>query len=68
MGLGSEISCLGFGILGLGFTLLGVGFEVSCLGFEDWGLGFTILCRILEAQTTRVGICVWGFRFGANTS
>ena len=52
---------LGFAVLGLGFVLLGLGFALS-------GLGFAILRRNLEAQTTRVSICVWGSRFGAETS
>ena len=59
---------LGFRTSQIGMEALGLGFEVSCLGFEDWGLGFVILRRNLEAQTPRVSICVWGSRFGAETS
>ena len=59
---------LSFSVSHIGLEDLGLGFVISRLGFEDWGLGFAILHRILEAQTTRVGICVWGSRFGAKTS
>ena len=59
---------LRFSVSHVGLGDLGLGFEVLHLGFEDWGLGFAILHRILEAQTSSVGICVWGSRFGAKTS
>lgn len=60
-------------VLYLGFSMSHVKsedlrFEVSRPGFEDLERGFAILCRIHEAQTTRVDICVWGSLNGAETS